>query len=118
MSAEQLQKEKALGWAVPILVLPTLAKEVGLNEAIFLQQLHYWLNGKGVKVRDGRRWLASTYEDWQEQFPFWNISTIKRIIRSLAKQGLLLKGNYNETAFDRTIWYAIDYETLERLELG
>jgi len=27
----------------PLIVLPTLATLVGLNEAIFLQQLHYWL---------------------------------------------------------------------------
>lgn len=27
----------------PIQVLPKLAKEIGLNEAIFLQQVHYWL---------------------------------------------------------------------------
>ena len=27
----------------PILVLPKLANEIGLNEAIVLQQMHYWL---------------------------------------------------------------------------
>ena len=27
----------------PILVLPKLATEIGLNEAIVLQQIHYWL---------------------------------------------------------------------------
>ena len=28
---------------VPLVVLPKLAEEIGLNEAIFLQQLHYRL---------------------------------------------------------------------------
>ena len=28
----------------PLLVLPGLASRIGLNEAIFLQQIHYWLN--------------------------------------------------------------------------
>lgn len=27
----------------PILVLPKLAEKIGLNEAIILQQIHYWL---------------------------------------------------------------------------
>ena len=27
----------------PLQVLPTLATYIGLNEAIFLQQVHYWL---------------------------------------------------------------------------
>jgi len=26
---------------VPLMVLPTLATKIGLNEAMFLQQLHY-----------------------------------------------------------------------------
>lgn len=30
----------------PLQVLPTLAKTIGLNEAIVLQQVHYWLNPK------------------------------------------------------------------------
>ncbi|HDE3362621.1 TPA: DnaD domain protein, partial [Staphylococcus aureus] len=28
----------------PIQVLPKLAELIGLNEAIVLQQIHYWLN--------------------------------------------------------------------------
>ena len=27
----------------PLMILPTLASNIGLNEAIFLQQLHYWI---------------------------------------------------------------------------
>ena len=28
----------------PLMVLPKLATAIGLNEAIVLQQIHYWLN--------------------------------------------------------------------------
>lgn len=28
----------------PLLVLPSLACEIGLNEALMLQQIHYWMN--------------------------------------------------------------------------
>ena len=28
----------------PLQVLPTLAVKIGLNEAMILQQMHYWLN--------------------------------------------------------------------------
>ena len=27
----------------PIMILPTLAIKIGLNESIILQQIHYWL---------------------------------------------------------------------------
>ncbi len=30
----------------PLLVMPKLATLIGLNEAIVLQQVHYWLIGK------------------------------------------------------------------------
>ena len=34
-------------------------------------------------------------------------SKIQRIISSLENQGLLIKGNYNQLAYDRTTWYAL-----------
>lgn len=99
----------------PIQVLPKLAVEVGLNEAIFLQQLHYWLNSKSAKMKDGKKWVYNTYEDWQEQFPFWSVSTIKRTISSLEKQKMIYKGNYNRAGFDKTVWYSVNYIELKRV---
>ena len=31
----------------PLIVLPSLAKEIGLNEAIIVQQIQYWLSAPG-----------------------------------------------------------------------
>ncbi len=88
----------------PLLVLPSLAITVGLNEAIFLQQLHYWLLQSG-KDRDGRRWIYNTYEEWHEQFPFWSIDTIKRVIRAVEKAAFVLSTKtYNERKGDQTKW--------------
>ena len=100
----------------PIQVLPKLAKEIGLNEAIFLQQLHYWLNGKNAKTEEGRKWVYNTYESWQKQFPFWSVRTIKRIVSSLYQQKLIIKNNFNKAGFDKTIWYSIDYDALKLVE--
>ncbi|MDT2814340.1 hypothetical protein P7H75_05735 [Vagococcus carniphilus] len=99
----------------PIQVLPKLAKELGLNEAIFLQQLHYWLNSKSSKKINDRKWIYNTYEDWNKQFPFWSVATIKRIINSLAKKNLIIKGNFNRAGFDKTVWYSVNYEELEHV---
>ena len=73
----------------PLQVLPTLAVLVGLNEAIVLQQLHYWL-AKSANVQDGRKWVYNSYEQWQAQFPFWHVNTIQRTFGSLEKQGVVL----------------------------
>lgn len=101
----------------PLLVLPDLAVEIGLNEAIVLNQVNYWLekNKKtGNNLRDGRFWVYNSFPKWQEQFPWWSISTVKRIFSSLEEQGLLISGCYNRLKMDRTKWYTIDYEKLGR----
>ncbi|MCD9066015.1 DnaD domain protein [Staphylococcus pasteuri] len=96
----------------PIQVLPKLAVEIGLNEAIILQQMHYWLNTSNHKY-DGKKWIYNSYPEWQKQFPFWSLITIKRAIYSLEKQSLLHIGNYNKAKFDKTKWYSINYQTVE-----
>lgn len=98
----------------PIQVLPKLAEEIGLNEAIILQQIHYWLNSSKHNY-DGKKWIYNSYPKWIEQFPFWSESTIKRTITSLEKQNLVHVGNYNKAGFDRTKWYSINYTTLNKL---
>lgn len=101
----------------PLVIAPSLAGLVGLNESIILQQLHYWL-GKSPKRIDGLDWIYNTYDDWQKQFPFWSISTIRRTITTLETMGIILTGNYNQRKFDKTKWYSLDYEKLENLEKG
>lgn len=99
----------------PILVLPKLAVKIGLNEAIFVQQLHYWVNGKNGKTRDSKKWVYNTYDEWQEQFPFWSNSTLRRIIKSCEEQGIVITGNFNKIGIDRTKWYTVNYETISNM---
>lgn len=98
----------------PIQVLPKLAKEIGLNEAIILQQIHYWLNTSKHNY-DGKKWIYNSYPNWVKQFPFWSERTVKRTFSSLEKQDLLFVGNYNKAGFDKTKWYSINYKILNEL---
>ena len=102
----------------PLVVLPELACCIGLNEAIILQQVHYWLEvNKAAKrnFRDGHYWVYNSYREWQVQFPWWGERTVKRIFTALETMGLLVTGNYNALKLDRTKWYSINYEALELL---
>ncbi|MFC4802586.1 conserved phage C-terminal domain-containing protein [Neobacillus sp. GCM10023253] len=101
----------------PIMIIPSLAVKMGLNEAIVLQQIHYWIQSSS-HVIEGRKWIFNTYKDWQKQMPFWSESTIKRIIRSLEEQGFLISANWNKLKLDKTKWYTIDYQRLEAMEDG
>lgn len=99
-------------------VSPTIAVTLGLHEAIVLQQIHYWVqhNTKlGKHYHDGRCWTYNTYEQWQEQFPWWSRRTIQRIISDLRGAGLVLCGNYNRHKYDRTLWYTIDYDAFYKM---
>ncbi|WP_196591395.1 hypothetical protein [Pectinatus frisingensis] len=100
---------------VPLMCLPSLAVKIGLNEALFIQQLHYWVD-RSKNIIDGRQWVYNTMADWSKQFPFWSQKTLARTISNLGKQKLVISGNYNQKGYDRTKWYTIDYDALERLE--
>lgn len=96
----------------PLVILPSLAIEYGLNEAIVLQQLHYWIKDSS-KVIDGKKWVYNTYDQWHKQFPFWSKSTIRRTIANLEKSGVVISDNFNKMKADKTKWYTIDYEKLQ-----
>ncbi|EFB3681128.1 replication protein RepO [Escherichia coli] len=99
----------------PLQVLPTLACTIGLNEAIVLQQIHYWLNSS-QNFFENRHWVYNSVTDWQEQFPFWSESTIKRVLANLEKLNVVFTGNFNSDAWDKTKWYSINYAPLCKIE--
>ncbi|MER2039689.1 MAG: conserved phage C-terminal domain-containing protein [Solibacillus sp.] len=93
----------------PLQVLPSLAKKVGLNEAIFLQQLHFRLL-ISTNERDGHKWIYKSLAEWNEEFPFWSYDTLKRIVSKLEKDGYIFTTNeYNKLKMDKTKWYRIEY---------
>lgn len=93
----------------PLVVNPELAQRIGLNEAIVLQQLNYWLSETDSGVEhDGRRWVYNTLEQWQKQFPFWSVDTIKRTLSSLQKLNIVVVEQLNKSKHDRTNFYTIN----------
>jgi hypothetical protein len=113
MSSKLLINEPALQ------VLPSLAVAIGINEAIVLQQIHYWLeiNRKADKhFIDGRYWTYNTMEEWQKQFPWLSLSTLKRVVGNLEKLSLLPSAKFNAKDWNHTKWYTIDYDALRKLE--
>lgn len=102
----------------PLQVLPSLAKQVGLNEAIFLQQLHFKLLISNNE-RDGYKWIYKTIPEWNTEFPFWSYDTVKRIVASLEKQQLIVTtSEYNKMKMDKTKWYRVNYSQMASLSIG
>lgn len=100
----------------PILVDRVLAEKIGLNEAIVIQQLHYWImqnKRQNKNFYDSRYWTFNTFEKWhKDTFYFWSNKTVKRIFKKLEEESLIIVGNYNKKGYDRTKWYSINYELI------
>ena len=110
-----LNSSKLLIDESPLQFQPSLACAIGVNEAIFLQQLHYWLKRSNHFI-EGRYWIYKTVKEWNEDtFPFWSNATTKRVITSLRNQKVLIVSRFNRAGFDKTNWYSIDYDSLNQL---
>lgn len=99
----------------PLQVLPSLAEKIGLNEAIVLQQLHYWLR-HARKNYAGKKWIYKTYDQWREQdFKFWSDKTVRNIFKSLKKKNLVLVKKLADNKQNQVNYYTINYQELNRL---
>lgn len=95
----------------PLVVLPSLAVEYGLNEAIVIQQIHYW-STKLKPYDDGLVWVYNSIPEWNKQFPFWSGRTIFSILKRLRDIGVLIAERKSDNPWDQTLFYRLDYEKL------
>lgn len=101
----------------PEFVLPTLAEVIGINEAIVLQKVHFWLTTKKHNgdylyddKHDGSRWIKLRMLDWQENLLTWcSMNTVKRVIKKLLDKKYLIAENINRNKFEHTLSYTINY---------
>lgn len=95
---------------------PRLAVEIGLNESIVLQKIHYWIvnnERNGINYHEGRYWTFNSIKKWRDDFfPWWSVDTVKRTFKSLENKELLIVGNFNKKGYDKTKWYTINYQKL------
>lgn len=98
----------------PLTINRELAELIGLNEAIILQQMHFWLEGRRNYI-DGKYWVYNSITEWKKQFTFFSESTIRRTLEKLNQLGLLFIAEHNRDRRDRTKWYSINYDSLNEL---
>lgn len=88
----------------PLQLLPSLAKRVGLNQALMLQQIHY-LSG-----RSEGGWVHRSVEEWRAGcFGFWSVNTIRRTLEGL-RAGHLIEAEGVPGSEDRTLRYRVVYD--------
>jgi hypothetical protein len=92
----------------PLVFLPTLAVIYGLNDAIVIQQIHYW-SQKNKPSEDGFVWVYNTIPGWNKQFPFWSEKTIFSILKRLRDREVLIAEKKDENPWNHTLYYRLDY---------
>lgn len=86
-----------------------IAAMYGVDESIMIANLQFWIRkneANGKHFHDGRFWTYNSIDAFTKLFPFWTARQIRRILKSLEEKGVIVTGNYNTSAYDRTTWYA------------
>ena len=89
---------------------PQIAKEYGVNAAIIFQNLAYRIEhdrANETNFHDGRYWTYNSVKAFAELFPYLTDKQIRGALKKLEEGGMILVGNYNKSAYDRTRWYAL-----------
>lgn len=69
-----------------------IAVEYGVEEAIFLHNLYFWIaknKANNKHFYEGAFWTYNSLEAFTELFPFWSQKQIRRIIKKLKDKGAI-----------------------------
>ena len=81
--------------------------------AILIHHFQFWIRhnaAMNINFHDGKTWTYQTLHDIASYLPYWSHRQVERLIIKLVELKILIKGNYNSTAYDRTVWYAFENE--------
>lgn len=87
-----------------------VAAMYGMNAAVILNNLAYWIEknkANNENFYDGHHWTYNSVSAFKKLFPYLTERQISYAIKKLQEEELIVTGNYNKSAYDRTMWYAI-----------
>ncbi len=104
------------------------AAEYGVHEAILIHHFQHWIefNQRTKKnYREGRTWSYQTFADIAAWFPYFTADQVRDLLHRLCEgknrksnkdepefEPVLMKGNFNKTNYDKTLWYAFQNEEM------
>ena len=85
-----------------------VARRYGLDEAVFLNHVVFWLEKNAVdgrNIMDGRVWTFNTIADYTKLMPFFTRHQVNRVINSLKSKGVIL--TQNPEGYHRRTWITV-----------
>lgn len=93
-----------------------LATKIGnVNVSILIHHFQFWIKHNKALGRNehlGRTWVYQTVKEICAFFPYWSPRQVENIIQKAVNFKILIKGNFNRSKFDRTVWYAFENEEM------
>lgn len=106
-----------------------IAKIYGVNEAIFIQHIYWWIDRNRKSGKNFHRtiitrpsggmeeleayWTYNSMQTFTEYFPFWTHRQIRTIIYSCRKKEAVYVAQFNEKKYDKTLWYTLNPRVAE-----
>ena len=98
-----------------------IAKDVGVEEAIMFSNIFFWVklnekNRDSYHFHENKYWMYNAVRDFTEQYSFWTVSNIRRILNNLEKRGYIETGVFNKFGYDKTKWYTLTEKATNKAE--
>lgn len=95
----------------------SLAKSVGIIEAVFLQEFYsVILDNKSICIiEDGLIWFPCAIKEWGNYIDLWSYRQTDRIVKNCLMSKLLLQRHYDDDERRRRGWYAINPDIIPKL---
>ena len=98
-----------------------VAEKYGVNCAVVIDNLYFWIKkneANDTNYYDGMYWTYNSVKAFKKLFPYLTTRAIGNALSKLEEEGLIVTGNYNQSSYDRTKWYAITEKGYSIIEKG
>ena len=92
-----------------------IAIALGVNEALFLNRLNFWIQQGYGQVYKGKRYVYNTFQQWANNELPLSPRQVQKVVYNLRDKGILLIEKLKAHQWRQTNYYSIDYDRLDQL---
>lgn len=88
----------------------SVAVEVGVNAAVVLENIAFWVRANrkaGRHKHDDKHWTYGSTRHFAELFDYLSEKQVRGALDKLITCGYVETGNFNRSAYDRTRWFTL-----------
>lgn len=85
------------------------AEKYGVTAAVLLYNIRHWCEKNAANDKhyhEGQFWTYNSVKAFEELFPYLTAKQIRTALEKLEECGAIKTGNFNDSKYDRTMWYS------------